>query len=445
MSLWSRILGAGPAPQERYKDLDDAFIREAFGGVVTATGLRVSADDALKVPGISACIQVLCEDVAKVPCILYRKVNGRRLPAEEHTLYPLLKDGPTPWLSSFAWRRALLHTALARGNAYSRVWRDMGGVIERMTLLRHGATTHRWTEDGEPFFDVSMETGVANGLSFQDVVHMPYRGSTDRSSNGGILGISPIDTHRETIALALAAERFAAMFFANGARPSIALEMDKKLPNDDVARRIRASVERVYGGLDNKWKVAILELGMKLKEISTNPADSQMTETRKEQAVQSCTMFGVAPHKIGILDRATFSNIEHQSIEHVTGPVASLATALQENLEVSCLSENERSDGYYIELNLEGLMRGDIQSRYRAYAIGRQWGWLSADDIRKRENEDDLPNEQGKVYLMPMNMTPADKSLTDDQPEAPPRRQRDNGAALITAPTASEISRFAPH
>jgi len=437
MRLLSSLLGGPSASdQERYRDLsEEEFLNGVFGGIISATGLHVTTADALTVPGISACIQVLSEDLAKVPLLLYRKLrNGTRVRAEEHPVYKLLKEAPAPWLSSFAWRRALIANAMAHGRGHSRVWRNELGRVDRITLLRHGQATARWAADGEPFYDIQGKNGIERNLSWQDVVHVAYRGSTDRGLYGGVEGVSPIDQHRETIALALAAERFAGRFFANGARPSIVLEMDKKLPNDAVAKRIRAGVERAYSGVDNAFKVAILELGMKLREFSSNPQDSQLTETRKEQAVQCCTMFGVPPHKIGILDRATNNNIEHQGIDYVTGPVSSLAEAVQSALEIACLSLDEREE-YYIEFNLDGLMRGDIHSRYRAYAIGRQWGWLSVDDVRGRENMDDLPNDQGKTYLTPLNMVPADKNVADDDGE--PARK-----SMIVRPSPQDIGQF---
>ena len=441
MLALSRILGSGPsasASQARYQDLDDEWLKDTFGGYVSATGLHVSTEDALTVPGIAACMQVLEDDLAKVPIQLFRKQSkNRRVPAEDHRLYRLLKESPAPWLSSYNWRRAIIHNALASGNGHSRVWRSAEGNVERITPLRHGSTVMRWQKDGEPFFDV----GDDRGLSWHDVIHMPYRSSTDRGVNNGIAGISPIDQHRETIALAVAAERFAARFFANGARPSVVLEMDKKFPNDSAARRVRASFERVYGGVDSAFKVAILELGIKLKEFSTNPADSQLIETRKEQAVQCCTMFGVPPHKVGILDRATNNNIEHQGIDYVTGPLSSLAESLQSSIEIACLSLDEREE-YYVEVNLDGLMRGDLASRYRAYSIGRQWGWLSADDVRSRENMDDLPGNQGKTYLMPMNMTPTDKNTAEEDDGAGDKKRPAKPSRNVVRPSAEEIGRF---
>lgn len=411
MTFWSQLLGGSdPRAQDRY--IDD-WLKGIEPGIATATGLKVTVDDALTSPGIAAVIQVQSEDLAKCPLELKRRTDAGFEPATEHPLHGLLKHGPAPWLSSFLWRQALVHGVLADGNGYSRVWWTEIGRLDRITLLKRGSTTVRWADDTEPFFDIANGGSIERGLGWQDVIHVPYRASTEQATNGGVLGVSPILQNRETVALMLAAERFAGLFFGNGAKPSIVLEYDKKLPNDEVAARIRAGIERVYSGLGNQWKVAILELGMKMKEMDSDPSKSQLIETRKHGAEQACTMYRTPPHKIGILDKATFSNIEQQSIDYVTGPISALAKAVESAIEVACLTPAER-EIYKVEHNLEGLMRGDQLSRYRAYAIGRQWGWLSADDVRVMENRNKLPNGAGESYLVPLNMVPADKQDLGD-------------------------------
>ena len=254
------------------------------------------------------------------------------------------------------------------------------------------------------------------------MIHVAYRDSNDGAENGGVLGISPIMQNKETVALMLAAERFAALFFANGAQPSMILEYDKKLPNDEVAQRIRAGIERVYGGLDNKWKVAILELGIKMRETSFDPAKTQLVETRKLGAEMACTMYRTPPHKIGLLERATNNNIEHQSIDYVTGPLSAMAKAIESAITIACLTPPER-ELYKVEHNLEGLMRGDLLSRYRAYAIGRQWGWLSVNTILRRENENEI-GPKGDEYLTPLNMVPAGEDPMQDDPQQPNKAAR---------------------
>jgi len=423
MAFWSTWF-SGVSAQDRY--VDD-WLKGIERGLVSATGIRVTVQDALTCPGIAACVQVQSEDLAKVPLNLKRRsAEGFEL-AIDHALFKLLKFGPAPWLSSYRWRKAMLHGALAHGNNYSRVWRSELGRLDRITPIQQGRCGVRWASDGEPFFDITSPTGIERGLSWQDVIHIAYRDSNDSGENGGIIGVSPILQNKETVALMLAAERFAATFFANGAQPSMILEYDKKLPNDEVAQRIRAGIERVYSGIDNKWKVAILELGMKMKETSFDPSKTQLTETRKLGAELACTMYRTPPHKIGLLERATNNNIEHQSIDYVTGPLSTQATSVDSAISIACLTPAER-EVYKVEHNLEGLMRGDILSRYRAYAIGRQWGWLNVNKILERENENGIGPE-GDEYLVPLNMIPAGDDPLKDDPQQQPNR---NGAEGVS-------------
>jgi HK97 family phage portal protein len=208
------------------------------------------------------------------------------------------------------------------------------------------------------------------------------------------------------------------------------VEMERRLP-DDLFRRLRAQLEQTYGGIDNSFKIAILELGMKLKEVSATNSDSQLIEVRKESAAEQARLWRVPPHKIGVLDKATFSNIEQQNIEYVTDCLAPLASMVEQALTTALLSETEQ-DEYEIEFNLDGLLRGDLLSRYRAYSIGRQWGWLSADDIREAENKPSLPNGQGKVYLTPLNMVPAGEDPMNDGPaDAPPAKPPSRATSLV--------------
>lgn len=399
---------------------------DLFAGVMTSTGLRVSVNDAMSVPSLAACVNILAEDIAKVPLKLYKKQSkGSKVADTDHPLYHLLHDFPSPWMTSFTWRRVDFGSALTRGNGVTRIFRSGRGEVRRLMPLRPDQTTLRWTPEGEPFFDVSPSGAAKYTLSHEDVIHNMYRPDIMVGRDGGVSGVSPISRHTEAIALAIATERFASMFFKNGARPSVAIEMPGRFPNNDVANRIRRRLEDAYSGLSNSFKVAVLELGMKLKEISYKNSDSQLIEVRKEQAVEMCRIFGVPPHKIGILDKATFSNIEHQAIEYVTGPISALATSQEAAIRLSALTRREQ-EHYFVAFDLNGLLRGDIASRYRAYAIGRQWGWLSADDVREWEDMGPLPNEAGKSYYVPVNMQEVgnedanDDGSEKDAPEVDP-------------------------
>lgn len=381
----------------------EAWFLDLFAGMLTSTGLRVSVSDAMSVPSVAACVNILSEDLAKVPLKLYeRKARGGRTLATDHPLYTLLHDNPSPWMTSFNWRRVDFGAAISRGNAITRIYRSGRGEVKRLLPIRPDKVAIKWAADGEPFFDINNQASRYT-LSYEDVIHNMYRPDIMAGEDNGLKGISPITRHPEAIALAIATERFAAAFFKNGARPSLAVEMPGRFPNPEVANRIRKRLEDAYSGVSNAFKVAVLELGMKLKEISYKNSDSQLIEVRREQALEMCRIFGVPPHKIGILDKATFSNIEHQAIEYVTGPVSALATSHEAAIRLSVLTEAEK-ERFYVAYDLNGLLRGDIASRYRAYAIGRQWGWLSADDIRDWEDMDPLPNGAGKSYYVPHNM-----------------------------------------
>jgi HK97 family phage portal protein len=433
MTFFGRLVGIGPsAPSAMEYGLDPSnasnpknWLLDIMGGLMTSTGLRITPELAMTVPGVAACVNVLSEDLAKVPLNIYKRTSdGRRELARDHPLFSLIHSSPLPWMTSFDWRRAMISNAMIRGNSYTRIFRNRRGEVVKLQLQRPGSVMTKWAPvDGEPFYDINHEDGSSR-IGYQEVAHIRYRADPLAGRYGGLLGMSPISRHAETIALAIAAEKFAAAFFRNGARPSAVIEMDAKLPNDAVGNRIRDGLERAYSGVDNAFKIAVLELGMKLKPFSFSNADSQLIEVRKEAALAIAMMFSIPPHKIGILDKATFSNIEHQAIEYVTGPVSGLARSIESSLTLSCLTQQEQKD-YFIEHDLNGLLRGDLASRYRAYAIGRQWGWLSANDVRTTENLNPIVGGDGDAYLTPVNMAVDGQNPNQDQnanPSTPPGR-----------------------
>jgi HK97 family phage portal protein len=153
----------------------------------------------------------------------------------------------------------------------------------------------------------------------------------------------------------------------------------------------------------------LLEEGMHLQSIGIPPEDAQFLETRKFQKAEIAGIYRVPPHMIGDLEKATFSNIEQQSLEFVRDTIRPWCVRWEQCMCMKLLTPTERKK-YFIEHLVDGLLRGDIASRYAAYAVGRQWGWLSADDIREKENMNPLPDEQGKKYLTPLNMASADQA-----------------------------------
>lgn len=402
MGVVNRLLSPRPmarrSGQMSLSDLDQMMDMQLRNGR-SATGRHIDADTALRVAAVYACVRILAETLASLPLRVYERLdNGGKRPAPEHPLYRLLHDRPNDEMTSFELRETLVAHVALRGNAYAEILRDpyTSDPIalwplrpDRMEISRVGA---------ELVYQYRLADGTSKWFSQEQILHLRGLGSN------GIVGYSPIEMAREAIGLGLAAEEFGARFFSNGARPGTVLQHPGAL-SDEAHKRLRESWESRHMGLSNAQRVAILEEGMTIATIGVAPDDAQFLETRKFQVTEIARLFRIPPHLIGDLDRATFSNIEHQGLEFVMHTVRPWAERIEQRMETSLLSINDRAR-YFIEHVVDGLLRGDIQSRYAAYATGRQWGWLSVNDIRGLENLN--PVENGDIYLQPMNMVEAE-------------------------------------
>ena len=224
-------------------------------------------------------------------------------------------------------------------------------------------------------------------------------------SSDGVTGLNPIELFRESVALGLAYEEYSARLFGNGANLQGVLETPQAM-SDTALKRFREMWQQNYGGLANSGKTAILENGMKWQAIGMRPADAEFIASRKFQVTEIARIFRVPPHMLADLERATFSNIEHQSLEFIRDTIRPWLVRWEQALTRDLIPAEDR-DKYFVEFLIDGLMRGDLKSRYDSYAIGRNNGWLSANDIRRLENMNPLPPEQGDVYLIPLNMVQA--------------------------------------
>jgi hypothetical protein len=234
-------------------------------------------------------------------------------------------------------------------------------------------------------------------------------------SSDGLVGLSPIQLMRQAIGLGMATEEFGARFFGNDARPGGVLQHPGVLGNE-AFERLQSSWETRHGGLSNSHRVAILEEGMQYSQIGIPPEDAQFLETRKFQVTEIARAFRVPPHMLADLERATFSNIEHQSIEFVVHSIRPWLVRWEQSIQQQLMLDRDRQK-YFAEFVVDGLLRGDTVSRYQAYATGRQNGWLSANDIRTLENMN--PVDGGDIYLVPLNMVPADMAGETMNQDAP--------------------------
>ncbi len=380
------------------------------GGAQSASGVTVNERTALQSTAVFSCVRVLAETVASLPLPVYRRLSGGgKERATDHYLYPLLHDQPNTEMTSLEFRETLMGHLALWGNAYAQIERNAGLQVRALWPLRPDRMTVR-RENGVLAYRYQPENG-------QDRVFRPGQIMHIRGLSGdGIIGYSPIRMAREAIGLARATEEFGARFFGSGSNPGGVLQHPNKL-TDKALENLRRSFEERHGGLANAHRPLILEEGMTWQQIGIPPEDAQFLETRKFQTNEIARIFRVPPHMIGDLERATFSNIEHQSIEFVVHTIVPWLRRWEQAMLRDLFTPAERRE-YFAEFLVDGLLRGDIQSRYQAYAIGRQNGWLSADDIRELENMNPLPDGQGRVYLVPLNMIPATDVGTPAQQRA---------------------------
>lgn len=370
----------------------------------TAAGVAVEETNALQCADVFKCVRVIAETAASIPLILYQRLEeGGKERAENHYLFDILKTEPNPLMTSMAYREVILNHLLTWGNHYSQIIRNGLGRVFSLWPLRPDRMQVKKDPDSDYglIYRYRPTGGSVVNLPMEDVLHIAGLGFN------GIIGYSPIALHRETIALNMAAAEFSARFFGNDATPGGFFEHPNKL-SPQAHDHLKKSIQEKYSGLKNKWNFMILEEGTKWNTATIPMKDAQFIDIRKYSRTDICGIFRVPPHMIGDLERATFSNIEQQSLDFVTNTLRPWCVRIEQGFDKKLLGPIEKGR-YFTEHLLEGLLRGDIKSRYEAYAIGRNWGWLSADDIREIENMNPLPDEQGKVYLIPLNMVPADQ------------------------------------
>ena len=371
----------------------------------STSGKAVTERSAMQMTAVYSCVRILAEAIAGLPLHLYTyKEDGGKEKAIGHPLYLLLHDEPNPEMSSFVFRETLMTHLLLWGNAYAQIIRNgKGEVVALYPLMPNRMTVDR-DSSGQLFYSYQMNNSDAPTtkagtviLKPSDVLHIPGLGFD------GLVGYSPIAMAKNAIGLAIATEEYGAKFFANGATPGGLLEYPGTVKDPD---RVRESWNKGFSGSQNAGKVAILEEGMKYTPISIAPEQAQFLETRKFQINEIARIFRVPPHMVGDLEKSSFSNIEQQSLEFVKYTLDPWVVRWEQSLSRALFTPEEKKQ-YFFKFNVEGLLRGDYQSRMNGYATARQNGWMSANDIRELENLDRIPAEEGgDLYLINGNMLP---------------------------------------
>ena len=363
----------------------------------SGSGKTVNARTAIQMSTVYACVRVIAETIASLPLHVYESTEGGSVKATKHPLYRLIHDEPNAEMTSFIWRETMLTHLLLWGNSYSQVIRNgRGQVLSLYPLLPDYMEVDR-DEKGTLTYKYTNGEGIGTMLRPEDVLHIPGLGFD------GIIGYSPVAMEKNAIGLGISAEEYGNKFFSNGARPSGILTHPNTV-KDPAA--LRASWNAAYGGSTNASRVAVLEEGMTFAPLSMPNNEAQFLETRRFQVEEICRIYRVPPHMVGDLSRATFSNIEHSSIDFAVHTIRPWLVRIEQAMNRALFPEREKGR-FYVQFNLDGLMRGDYKSRMEGYAIARQNGWMSANDIRELENQNPISEDEGgNEYLCNGNMIP---------------------------------------
>ena len=393
MGIFSGLFKSRDKPQNSYNSPSYTY----FFGKSNA-GKRVTDRTALQHIAVYACVRVLSEAIAQLPLHVYKYNEKGKERVPQHPLYFLLHDQPNPEMTSFVFRETLMSHLLIYGNAYAQIIRNgRGDVIGLYPLMPDKMKVDR-DEKNRLIYIYSRYDEANPNLKEQgdivlyadEVLHIPGLGFD------GLVGYSPIALAKNAIGISIACEEYGASFFGNGASPSGVLEHPGVIKNPE---RVRDAWQRAYGGR-NAHKVAVLEEGMKFTPIAIPNNEAQFLETRKFQIEEIARMYRVPLHMIGDLDHATFSNVEHLSLDFVKYSLDPWIVRWEQSLQKALLSDSEKGQ-YFVKFNVDGLLRGDYASRMQGNATARQNGWMSANDIRELEDMNMISEEEGgNLYLV---------------------------------------------
>ena len=372
----------------------------------SASGKVVTEENAMTSTAVYAAVRVIAETIASLPLNVYADLpDGGKEKAKSNYLYNLLHNKPNEMMTSFTWREAMMVHLLLWGNHYSLIERDNSGKIKGLYPLEPAKMRVK-ERNRKLFYLYSPNDAKQMMLNQREVLHIPGLGFD------GLTGKSVIAMAKEAIGLGLAAEEFGARFFSQGAQPSGIIEYPSKM-SDEAYQRYKKDVNKKHSGLGNSHKVMVLEEGLKYQQTGIPPDDAQFLETRKFQIEEIARIFKVPPHMLGDLERATFSNIEQQSIDFVVNTIRPWLVRIEQTLNDKLIGNNNNRN--YCKFVVEGLLRGDAESRAAYYREMSNIGAMTINEIREKEDLNPLDN--GDQSFVPLNMIPLgqNQSIEDNR------------------------------
>lgn len=406
----------------------ERYLSWTIGTGTSASGIAVSPQTAMQSAAVYSSVKVLAESIGMLPLNLYRKeANNARTLLSDHPLHVLCHDQPNEWMTSVEFWEMMVMSLNLRGNAYAYINRNRSGQVVELLPLQPDMVQVEMSTDFQLEYRISMPDGAFKRLGVGEIFHI--RGLT----LNGWLGISPIAYARESIGLALATERFGGQLFKNGAKMGGVLEHPGKLSKESY-ERIKTSFDEAHSG-DNAHKTALLEEGMKFARISLSANDSQFLDTRKYQRSEIAAIFRVPPHMIGDLERATFSNIEQQSLEFVNYSLMPWLVRIEKAIKRDLMTPDERKT-MTAKFNVSGLLRGDASARSALYHNGILDGWMTRNEARAAESELGIvlsPIDGLDLPLIPLNMEDGTRPPEPDEPESNPELPSEDDASTTNS------------
>ncbi|MEO1192392.1 MAG: phage portal protein [Pseudomonadota bacterium] len=407
MGLLQRLLRRrGSAGESRWTDLSWEGLQHG----APVGGAR--PDQLVSALSVAArCVSLRSEALASIPLHLYRRLpDGGRERATDHPLYRVLHDSGNSSQTAFEVREMICRSLDTAGNAYCTLERNGQGAITAIWPVPPQLVSVERLQNRRLRYRVSEPNGSTQVLTQEEVLHL--RGP----SRDGVLGQSPLQLSNGALGLALSYAVMAEAYANNSLRPSGLMVANDRISSPEMKKQLMRDVERAFAGINNAGRVIITDLGIDFKAISHTPESAELLGSRKLSNEDVARAFGLPPTSVGITDKATYSNVEQEARALVQNALAPLAARIEAGMMRTLLTERGRRN-LYIEHDLSGLLRGDVATRYQAYATGRQWGWLSPNDVRQLENMP--PIDGGDEYLRPMNMaplgTPAEGAATTEE------------------------------
>jgi HK97 family phage portal protein len=390
-------------PQNALFEVLQKYSQDFLAGedVPTADNSTIDANTAMSFTAVFACNRVLSETLASCPIFLYEKDSkGNRIQVTDAPEYQLMHYNPNPEMTPGQFKETGMSNMNLGGNFIAqKVFNLHGDLLELRPILWNRVRIDIDKDTGKLLYFID---GKTEPKTRDEILHIP--GLT----LDGYIGVTPLTYAALTIDIGLSQDKFERNFYLNRASTSGIFQYPNEL-GDEAFKRLKKDIKKNYTGLSNAGVPMILEGGGQFKEVTMKLTDAQFLESKRFRIEDVCRIFRIPLHLVQDLTRSTNNNIEHQSLEFIVYTMLPWFKRWEENLNLQLLSNESKRKNRYFEFKVDALLRGDAQTRASAYAQGRQWGWLSVNDIRRLENMD--PIENGDIYLQPLNMSEAG---TDD-------------------------------